>query len=97
LTERVDYLVEAAADLAAVPVADFFGAGAGNAFGCDFGAGAGNAFGCGFGAGAGKALGCEGAGARYMGWLKAFLPPVTLLLRPSGLLAVLALGPGAFV
>jgi hypothetical protein len=85
LTERVGFLVAAAADLAAVPVADFFGAGAGNAFGC------------GFGAGAGKALGCEGAGARYMGWLKAFLPPVTLLLRPSGLLAVLALDPGAFV
>jgi hypothetical protein len=78
-------LVVATVDLAAVPVAGFFGAGAGNAFGC------------GFGAGAGKALGCEGAGARYMGWLKAFLPPVTLLLRPSGLLAVLALGPGAFV
>jgi len=88
----VGFLVAVAADLAAVPVADFFGAGADF-----FGAGAGNAFGCGFGAGAGKALGCEGAGARYMGWLKALLPPVTLLLRPSGLLAVLALGPGAFV
>ena len=92
MTEPVGFLVVAAADLAAVPVADVFGAGADF-----FGAGAGNAFGCGFGAGAGKALGCEGAGARYMGWLKAFLPPVTLLLRPSGLLAVLALGPGAFV
>jgi len=90
-------LVAAAADLVAVPVAALFGAGAGNAFGCGFGAGAGKALGCGFGVGAGKALGCEEAGARYIGWLKAFLPPVTLLLRPSGLLAVPALGPGAFV
>jgi len=79
------FWVTAAAGLAGVPVAGFFGAGAGNAFGW------------GFRAGAGKALGCEEVGARYMGWLKAFLPPVTLLLSPSGLLAVLALGPGAFV
>jgi len=93
----VGFLVVAAADLVAGLVSGLFGAGAGNAFGCGFGAGAGNAFGGGFGAGAGNALGCEGAGARYIGWLKACLPPVTLLLRPSGLLAVLALGPGAFV
>lgn len=79
------FLNAAAADLGAVLVAGLFGVGAGSAF-C-----------CGLGAGGGNALGCEGAGARYMGWLKALLPPVTLLLRPRGLLAVPTLDPGALV
>jgi len=91
LTVPVGFLVAAAADFVAVPVAGLFVAGAGNAFGC---AGAGKAFCC---LGAGNALGWDGAGARYMGWLNAFLPPMTLVLRPRGLLAVAARTPGALV
>jgi hypothetical protein len=81
----VGFLVARAADLAAVPVAGFFEAGAGNAF-C-----------CGFCAGAGKAFGFDCSGGRYMGWLKAILPAVGVPLRPRGLLAVPTLEPGAFV